>query len=63
MDHILKVLDEHIAYQNWLMKCEAGTREELEKEADKLKSENRRLSELIKEYEAREKAATENNEQ
>ncbi len=57
MDHILKALDEHIAYQNWLLKCEISAREELEKEADKLKSENRRLCGLVKDYEAREKAA------
>ena len=57
MDHILKALDEHIAYQNWLLKCEISAREELEKEADKLKSENRRLDGLVKEYEAGDKAA------
>jgi cell division protein FtsB len=59
MDHILKALDEHIAYQGWLLKCEISAREELEKEADKLKSENRRLSGLVKDYEAREKGGSE----
>lgn len=55
MDHVLKALDEHIAYQSWMLKCEKSAREELEKEADKLKSENRRLCGLVKEYEARDK--------
>jgi hypothetical protein len=63
MDHILKALDEHIAYQNWLLKCEVSAREELEKEVDKQKSENRRLSELVKGYEVLDKAATVNSEQ
>jgi hypothetical protein len=63
MDHILKALDEHIAYQNWLLKCEVSAREELEKEVDKQKSENRRLSELVKGYEVLDKAVTVNSEQ
>jgi hypothetical protein len=57
MDHVLKALDEHIAYQSWLLKCEIGLRKELEKETDRLKSENRRLSALVKDYEALKKAA------
>jgi hypothetical protein len=34
MDHILKALDEHIAYQNWLLKTETAAREKAEKEQD-----------------------------
>jgi len=56
MDHLLKALDEHIAHQDWLLRCEKNAKEELEKEVDKLKAENHRLNQRLKDDEAREQA-------
>ena len=49
MDHLFKALDEHIAHQEWLLKCERNAKEALEREAEGLRGENRRLSLLLKE--------------
>ena len=49
MDHLFKALDEHIAHQEWLLKCERNAKEALEKEAEVLRGETRRLSLLLTE--------------
>ena len=51
MDHLFKALDEHIAHQEWLLKCERNAKEALEKEAEALRAENRRLGILVQEIE------------
>lgn len=37
MDHVLKALDEHIAHQDWLLKCARREIDELREEVEKLK--------------------------
>jgi hypothetical protein len=37
MDHVLKALDEHIAHQDWLLKCARQEIEDLRAELDKRK--------------------------
>lgn len=49
MDHLFKALDEHIAHQEWLLKCERNAKEALEKEGDALRAENARLAGLVRE--------------
>ncbi len=44
MDHLFKALDEHIAHQEWLLKCERNAKEALEKENSALRDENAALN-------------------
>ncbi len=37
MDHVLKALDEHIAHQDWLLKCARREIDELRDELEKIK--------------------------
>lgn len=36
MDHVLKALDEHIAHQDWLLKCARREIDELREQVEKL---------------------------
>lgn len=38
MDHVLKALDEHIAHQDWLLKCARREIDELRQEVERLRN-------------------------
>ena len=54
MEHILHALNEHIAHQNWLLRCERNARDEVEKELEAVKAENHRLNRIVQDHPSRE---------